>query len=107
MTISPNEKKALKILRNKLMNDYNLVDIRLYGSKASGTDLEHSDLDVMIILDENSPAIEAEIDALIYDINLEYNCLISALFFSRQEIVEGPLQYSPIYNKILEEGISL
>jgi predicted nucleotidyltransferase len=107
MTISPNEKKALSILRNKLMNDYNLVDIRLYGSKASGTDLEYSDLDVMIILDENSPEIEAEIDALIYDINLEYNCLISALFFSRQEIIEGPLQYSPIYNKILEEGISL
>jgi predicted nucleotidyltransferase len=107
MSISQNEKKALKELRTKLEKRYNLVDFKLYGSKARGTDLLSSDLDVMIELEDLSPAIESEIDDLIFDINLHYDCLITALFFSRAEIDTGSLSESPIYKKIMYEGIGV
>ncbi|MBW1793711.1 MAG: nucleotidyltransferase domain-containing protein [Deltaproteobacteria bacterium] len=107
MPILPNEKKALNVLRTTLLDHYSLLDIRLYGSKAKGTDVRESDLDVMIVLDDYSSDIESEIDDLIFDINLKYNCFISALFFSRKELDVGPLTESPIYKKILQEGISL
>jgi predicted nucleotidyltransferase len=107
MPILPNEKKALDVLKAALKENYKLLDFKIYGSKAKGTDLPDSDLDVMIALDEHSPAIESQIDDLIFDINLKYDCFIMAIYFSRQELEVGSLSESPIYKKIQQEGISL
>jgi len=107
MPISANEKKALNALRTALLANYSLLDLRLFGSKAKGTDSHDSDLDVMIVLEDYSPSIESEIDDLIFEINLKYNCFITALYFSRKELELGPLVESPIYKKILQEGITL
>jgi predicted nucleotidyltransferase len=107
MPISPTEKKALNALRTALLENYSLLDLRLFGSKAKGTDSHDSDLDVMIVLDDYSPSIESKIDDLIFEINLKYNCFITALYFSRKELELGPLDESPIYKKILQEGITL
>lgn len=104
MGISKNERLALKELQSKLSEKYSLVDLKLYGSKAIGTDVSGSDLDVMIVLEDCSPAIESEIDDLVFDINLRYDCFITALFFNRVELDTGSLSESPIYKKILQEG---
>ena len=107
MSITQNEKKALNELQTKLAEKYSLVDFKLYGSKAIGTDVSGSDLDVMIVLENCSPAIESEIDDLVFDINLNHDCFITTLFFSRVELDTGPLSESPIYKKILQEGIGV
>ena len=107
MPIKPNERKGLHELRSVLEKNHNLVDFRIYGSKARGTDTEDSDLDVMIILEERSPTIESQIDDLIFDINLKYDSFITAIYFHRRELEVGPLSESPIYKKIVEEGIGL
>ena len=106
MPILPNEKKALKELQENLQNNYSLVDFKLYGSKSKGTDQPESDLDVMIILEDLSPEIESEIDDLIFEINLKYDCLITSLYFSRSELEHGALSESPIYKKIKQEGVT-
>lgn len=107
MPLLPNEKKALNALKNILTEKYNILDFKIYGSKATDTDVQDSDVDVMIVLEDHSPTIESEIDDLIFDINIKYDCLISALFFSREELEFGSLSESPIYKKIMQEGISL
>ena len=107
MPILPNETKALEVLKAALKENYKLLDFKIYGSKAKGTDVPESDLDVMIALEERSPAIESQIDDLIFDINLEYDCFITAIYFGREELEVGPLSESPIYKKIQQEGISL
>jgi len=107
MPVSPDEKKALNALRTALLENYSLLDLRLFGSKAKRTDSRDSDLDIMIVLEDSSPSIESEIDDLIFEINLKYNCFITAIFFSRKELESGPLDESPIYKKILQEGIAL
>ena len=107
MPILPNEKKALTVLRASLQENYSVLDLKLYGSKVKGTDVEGSDLDVMIVLEDSSTSVESEIDDLIFDINLKHDCLIIPLFFSRKELEVGPLSESPIYKKILQEGITL
>lgn len=107
MPILPNEKSAIEFLRKALHKKYKLLDFKLYGSKARGTDHQYSDLDIMIVLEENTPEIESEIDDLIFEINLKYNCLITALYYSKNEIESGPFAESPVYKKILEEGIAI
>lgn len=39
--------------------------------------------------------------------SLDYDCLISVVIFGRQELEEGPLGESPLYKRILAEGVSL
>jgi predicted nucleotidyltransferase len=107
MVLLPNEEKALKELKITLAENFQLLDFRIFGSKVKGTDVQDSDLDVMIVLEEHSPTIESRIDDLIFDINLQYDCFIKAIFFTRKELEVGPLSESPIYKKIMIEGISL
>ena len=104
MALSEFEKKAIMKLSSKLYRNYPLNDFIVFGSKAMDTDVMDSDIDVMILLDHTSQAIESEIDDLIFDINLEYDCLISAVFFSREELENGPLDQSPVYKKAMAEG---
>ena len=105
MPILPNERKALDALKNSLQKKYELLDLKVYGSKAKGSDNQESDLDVMIVLKNLTHDIESEIDDLIFDINLEHDCLITALFFSQEELAAGPMSESPIYRKIIQEGV--
>lgn len=107
MPILANEKRGIELLQKELLRKYKLVDFKLYGSKARGADHQYSDLDIMIVLEENTPEIESEIDDLIFEINIKYNCLITALYYSKNEIESGPFAESPIYKKILEEGIAI
>ncbi len=105
MSISPTERKALYILKAKLEEKYRLIDFRVFGSKAKGTGNKESDLDVMIVLGETSPEIESEIDDLVYEINVEYDCLITPLYFGIEEIENGPMSESPVYKNAIVEGI--
>ena len=107
MPIHQNEKDALDELRKRLPSLYPVKDMKIFGSKARGTDVEGSDIDVMIMLAECTPLIESEIDDLVFDINLEYNCLIVPLYFSEKELKYGPLSEAPVYKRILSEGIQL
>lgn len=107
MPLTPNEKKALAVLKKELQRNYRLIDARLFGSKASGADSPDSDMDVSITLENLTPAIESDIDDLIFEINLKHDCFITALFFSQAELEKGPLSESPVYKKIVREGIAL
>jgi predicted nucleotidyltransferase len=107
MPILPNEKKALNALKIGLYKRYELLDLKIYGSKAKGFDTPESDLDVMVVLKNLTPLIESEIDDLIFEINIENDCLITAIFFDQEELEVGPLAESPIYKKISKEGIAL
>ena len=107
MPILSNEKQALNDLKARLLKKYGILDFRVFGSKAKGTDVEGSDIDLMIVLEDLSPLIESQIDDLIFELNLKYDCFITALFFSRKELEIGPMSESPIYKKILPEGTSL
>ena len=107
MPILANEQKALEELRERLLGGYRVKDMRIFGSKARGTDVDDSDVDVMIVLAECTPAIESEIDDLVFEINLKHGCLIVPLFFGLEELESGPLSEAPVYKRIISEGIQL
>jgi predicted nucleotidyltransferase len=107
MGITANEKNALEALRSELSKSFKVKDLRVFGSKVRGTDTEGSDLDVMIVLETLSPEIESQIDDLLFDLNLKYECLIIGLYFGTEEIEKGPLSESPVYKRALLEGMRL
>ena len=107
MKLTDNERQALKVLRELLSGKYQVLDFRLFGSKARGEGRPDSDLDVMIELPVNDPAIVADIDDIIYRINLDHDVFISAVIFGKDEIEEGPMSEAPIYKTIQREGVPI
>jgi len=105
LNLTQNENKALVKLKEFLDKSYQLLDFRLYGSKARGDSGPYSDIDVMIELEDYSPAIMSEIDDMLFEINLEFDCFISLVVFSQHELVNGPLSESPLYKAATEEGV--
>lgn len=107
MPLPQNENLALSELTAELRKKYGVVEVRLFGSKARGADTAESDVDVMVLLKRRTPEIESEVDDLIFDLNLKHACLITAVYFSEEEIRVGPMAASPIYRRIMAEGIPL
>jgi hypothetical protein len=52
-----------------------------------------------------NPGIESEIYDIVFDVNLENDCFISVIIFSKEEIEKGPMSESPIYKTIMKEGM--
>ena len=103
--LSDKEREALSALKKAVGERYRLIDFRLFGSKVRGDASPDSDIDVMLELEEYTPAIESTVDDIVYDINLSYDCFITTVIFGRKELEEGPLTESPLYKTIDREGI--
>jgi predicted nucleotidyltransferase len=107
MKLTENENTAIVQLKEQLSKKFNLIEFRIFGSKARGQSTADSDIDVMIELDESNFDKESEIYDLIFNINLTYDVFISPLFISKKEIEEGIMSESPVYKKIQREGVSI
>lgn len=107
LLLRKNEEKAVRNLKKELSRRFNLIDFRIFGSKARGESTPESDIDVLIELDKVTPATESQIDDIIFEINLENDTLISVVIFSRNEIEEGPMSESPIYKIAQKEGVPI
>lgn len=103
--LKKNEITAIESLKKELSSRFNLLDLRIFGSKARKEDTPESDIDIFIEIDNINSDIEAEIDDIVYKINLENDTFISTIIFGKKEIEEGPMSESPIYKVILKEGV--
>ena len=107
LLLKENEAIAIRSLKEALSERFNLIELRIFGSKVRGEDTPESDIDVMIELDKYSPDIKSKIYDIVFKINLENDTFISTIsttIFSKKEIEDGPLSESPIYKAILREG---
>ena len=102
-----NERAAVVKLKKELEKALNLLDYRVFGSKARGEESPESDIDVMIEVENYTPEVEALIDELVFEINLDHDCLISVVIFGSKELREGPLRESPILRSINRDGIRI
>ena len=103
MVLKKNEEVALRVLKERLTSVYPILDFRIFGSKVRGQDTPQSDIDMMIKIAQLNPGIEAEIYDIVFDVNLENDCFISVIIFSKDEIEDGPMSESPVYKTIMEE----
>ncbi len=107
MILMTDKSKILKDLKNHLTENLGISvkDVILFGSQATGNSKEHSDYDILIILDGQYTAQdENQILDLCFDMNLKYDILMDVHILSKSELstVRGR---QPLFTKALKSGI--
>ena len=102
-----NKIQIIKKLKKALKAKYSdrIKEVILFGSQTSGTAVEYSDYDILIITQEKPGwHFEREISDVCYDIELEHDIFIDTLVISEAELdtIRGK---QPIYQNVLKMGI--
>jgi predicted nucleotidyltransferase len=106
--LTPQEKAAIEELVSMARNHFIVKDIILFGSKARGESNEHSDLDIMIIIDGiESKVNRNRLSELAFEVNYKYDTNIYAGlgYSSKWENVE--YLKLPLPLNISREGVVL
>lgn len=99
---------VLQAARDRLVAEFAVDRLVLFGSVVRGEADEESDVDLLIVLkDPPSHQMRNRITHLVLDINLEYDTNLSELIVDRESWDDGPLSVLPIHEVIEEEGIPL
>lgn len=96
-----------KKLKERLSGAVQLVDFRVFGSRARGDAEEYSDMDVFVEVEYLDKQLKKKIREIVWEVGFENSVYISPLIFTRHEIEDSPLRASPIVKNIREEGIQL
>ena len=99
--------KIAEELKSRLSRIVQLLDFRVFGSRARGEADEYSDLDVFIEVESLTPEIEALVLDAAWEVGFENEIVISTLTFTRDELENSPLRASPIVQCITEEGVKV
>jgi uncharacterized protein len=102
-----NDKLIASELKERVQEKFNILDFRVFGSRARGNSTHESDMDVYIVLDELNDTIESVISDIAWEVGFNHDIIIFTLLYSRDEIGTGPYKESPIYQNIMKEGIAL
>lgn len=94
-------------LKQRLLEIGSLVDFKVYGSRARGSAVEDSDMDVFIEVETLNRDIKEKIRQIAWEVGFEHLIHISPLIFTRHEIEESPLRASDIVRNISEYGVAI
>ena len=99
------DRKIAQQLKLRLSRIVNLVDFRIFGSRAKGTADQYSDMDVFIEVDDISRDLEQKIREVAWETGFENDICVSPFIISRFDIEESPLRSSSIVTNIYAEGV--
>ena len=103
------ETAALNLLISRLKNelkDY-LIQVQLFGSKATGDFNPDSDIDILLIVKKRSEKILDKIAEIHLDVDLKYDPNISLIIFSEYEYQQNQRLDTPFIKNIQNESIAL
>jgi predicted nucleotidyltransferase len=85
----------------------NLIEVRLFGSKATGRDEPESDIDVFVSVEKGGLEVEDEVLDIAFDTNLKHEVYISPRVIDRATLADPVWRITPFLKAIAEEGIPL
>src|SRR4030066_1264145 len=99
----PKDYEIAKKLKERLSEIVQLIDFRVFGSRARGNADEYSDMDVFLEVESLDKNLKERISDIAWEVGFENYIIISTLIFTRGEIENSPLRASPIVHNIAEE----
>ena len=103
--MKPKDYEIAKKLKERLSEVVQLIDFRVFGSRARGDEDEYSDMDIFLEVESLNKELKEKISDIVWEVGFENFIVISSLIFTKDEIENSPLRSSPIVRNIIEEGI--
>jgi uncharacterized protein len=107
LNLRDNEAAALRELKERLTREFNVVEMKLYGSKARGDSTPGSDVDVLIVLEDYNWEAEKAVYNLCYDVGLDRGVFIAPSLYTRPEYESSLTRSTLFYRNVAREGIRL
>lgn len=78
-----------------------VLDMRLFGSKATGQDAPDSDIDILVVVTESRTDVEDRILAIAFDVNLAHDVFISPSVVGRATLDDPVGRITPFLKAAL------
>jgi predicted nucleotidyltransferase len=92
-------------LKNRIAEYVQLVDFRVFGSRARGDAWEDSDMDIFVEVETLDKSLKKRTKDTAWEVGFENFLVISTLIFTRDELVNTPIRSSSIVKAITNEGL--
>ena len=94
-------------LKTRLSSVVELLDFRIFGSRARGDADEYSDMDVFVEVERLDKNLKDNILDTAWDVGFSHLMVIAPLIFTRNELENTPLRSSAVVQVIFREGIQV
>ncbi len=107
--LSPNERQAIANFVDQLSKRYpkRILQSVLFGSKARGDSGPWSDIDILIIVDDEDWRFQHAISTLAARVSLEYDVLIAPRVVGHERWERMKRHGFGLYQNVIDEGIPL
>ena len=107
--LTANERAAISEYAEQIRNRYpeRVLSVTLFGSKARGDADTESDIDLLVLVDEESNSFRSELWRIASDVSLEHNVVLSVRVYARVRWAESRRMRLPFYRAIVADGIAL
>ena len=109
MALSTEEKSALKNFKNflKQILGKQLIELKLFGSKARGDDRPNSDLDLLIIVATDDWHIRDKVYDVATDVLLQMDVCISPKVISKSKFVQLCKEGTSFVHNVSKDAITV
>jgi predicted nucleotidyltransferase len=106
--ITPEQRDALREIKQRLMAIFDIRSLVLYGSLARGQADEESDADLLVVTGRPLSRRERhEITNVVFDVNLQYDTNFSTLVVDLESWETGIISVLPLRDQIIRDGIQV
>lgn len=109
VNLKPKDAAAVEefVLRLRALLGSNRVEVKLFGSKATGKDQPESDIDVFVSVEKGSVDVEDQVLDVAFAVNLKHEVYISPRVIDRAILTDPVWSITPFLKAVAEEGIPL
>ena len=105
--MTENDYEIARELKELLAVHFDLIDFRVFGSRARGDAENEADMDVFIEVESLTPELKEKIHESTWLVGFKNFIVISPLIVSRFELEQTSLRSSAIILNIMREGVSV
>jgi predicted nucleotidyltransferase len=107
--LTPNEQEAIREYLSRVREEFGnrILSASLFGSKARGDDDIESDIDLLLLVDDEDATFRSHLWATASDVSLEHNLVLSVRVFAEARWAATRRMRLPLYRAVEAEGITL